>query len=80
MNTMINNGATPPKCYSLCQSSKHAASLQSKITSTSDTVPFQIHKGCRFFSASNLALCDTEGIFRQNLKHHHSSHLTLVPF
>lgn len=29
---------------SLCQSSKHAASLQSKITSTSDTVQFQMQK------------------------------------
>lgn len=49
------------KCQCLCQLPKHAASLQSKITGTSDTVPVSNAKGSYCYRACNLALGDTEG-------------------
>lgn len=58
---MSHNGMRAPKCQRLCQLLKHAANLQSKSTSTTTVTlcHFQMQKSC------NLALGDTEGIFKQ---------------
>lgn len=64
---MSYNGKAP-KCQCLYQLPKHAASLQSKTTSTSDTVPLPNARDSYFHSTCNLALGDTEGIFKQALK------------
>lgn len=52
---------------SVCQLPKHAASLQSKITGTSDTA--SQNEKSSYYSACSLALGDIIGIFKPTLKH-----------
>lgn len=77
--TMSCNGVGALKCQCLCQLPKHAARLQSKITSTSDSASLKCNR-LLFLLSMYLALGDIEGIFKQYLKHLSFSPLTPVPF
>lgn len=76
---MSCNGVGALKCQCLCQLPKHAARLQSKITSTSDSASLKCNR-LLFLLSMYLALGDIEGIFKQYLKHLSFSPLTPVPF
>lgn len=54
---MSCNGGGALKSQCVCQLPKHAASLQSKITGTSDTASFKC-KRLLFLLSVYLALCD----------------------